>query len=503
MPGLLLLAAAVIYAALQVQPWFDDLLITLSYSQNLASSNGMVFQHGSRVLGVTTVLWCWLNAAGFWLIPNSLHSTLPCSILFTFALFAAGISIARVSIRSGWQSGAWAAALFFVLRSDQTWLFGSETALAVALACEGLLAWRAGCNWLCGILMACLVLTRPEALVLVFLTGSVQLIVSRDPKPLLKVVGSFLLLVLPVLLILQWYFGSPIPNTFAAKRAQLSAGLFEPVALGSVKQLWAWICEYPAIAVIAFVLGPIHLLRAGRAHGLRLQLAALLLICWPLFHLAALSAVGIPYYKWYDYPLWLSQCLLLGAGCQFLVNAATEYANRKHRPPLLARRFAVGVCLLLVLFSTGPKWYGDAPRNQRERFEGYEKFAYVINSIGKAGDLVLAQEIGTLRFFLSPSIRIADAFYLTEHLPPNGELISPVNLLASLQPRFWVDSHAGYQKIMVADAQQKSQAMRKGFELWVPGPGRTGLKYTAREVLTDHYGVRILYEKSTPEPVPY
>ena len=203
----------------------DDTFIHLQYARHLAGGHGLVFNLGERVYGCTSPLWVALLADGMAL---GLDGVLWAKVLGLVAAIASlgwflqlmRRTVATPAVRAaatvGWAGHAWMA----------RWaISGMETPLAVALVLAGFVAFTEGRSWgarpvRTGSLWALAALTRPEAMLLVFLWAVCLLIETEDRFGLRRLIAGLLP---PLVIVGGWlpfarlYFGSFWPQTLAAK----------------------------------------------------------------------------------------------------------------------------------------------------------------------------------------------------------------------------------------------------------------------------------------------
>ena len=194
----------------------EDYLITLRYAENIAHGAGFVFNPGERVLGTTTPLYTLFLALVVWLHGDALNAGKAVNILADSATcYLLACVFAHRVLRQ--PAVGLFAALFYALSplSLKTTGGGMETGL-VTCACVGIvLAYLSKSAVGVGVLGAVLYLLRIDSLPL-FALLAVGLAVRQKRVPI-RELGLALLIALPWTLFACLYFGSPIPNTIAAK----------------------------------------------------------------------------------------------------------------------------------------------------------------------------------------------------------------------------------------------------------------------------------------------
>ncbi len=213
---------------------FEDAYITYRYADNLAGGRGFVFNPGERVLGTTTPLYT-LILTGLGLLGLDIPS--------------AGTALSVVAIAGVGLAGAWTLrrrahpALGVVFALIALWggfatyyLSGMETAFySLLLLGSALAASRRSWGWT-GVLIGLAFLTRYDAvmfagplLLLAWLGERARLAPGEWRAALRGPLRAALIaaaLALPWLVFASFYFGSPLPNTLAAKQALLSTRVF-------------------------------------------------------------------------------------------------------------------------------------------------------------------------------------------------------------------------------------------------------------------------------------
>lgn len=198
----------------------DDAYITLRYARNLADGLGLVYNPGEWVLGTTTPAWAVLLAAGYRLGLTDLPWLALVLAAACDALSAA--LLARMSRRLGWS--AWGGLLVGLAWAINPMSIGFATAgmetslfVLLSLAALGLATRSDRRARLLGALLASLgTLVRPEGLlVLAVLVGWTWRTRQADT---LRVAACGLLPMLLAGLLLLLRYGSPVPNSIAAKQ---------------------------------------------------------------------------------------------------------------------------------------------------------------------------------------------------------------------------------------------------------------------------------------------
>lgn len=205
----------------------DDAYISFTYARNLIEGHGLVFYPGSYVEGYTNFLWVVFLAPWIKLFPQVDISRIA---IFWGAFFSVIILVLTYALGYQERKHHWsnliAPALLSFDNSFHYWsVSGLENAFQTSLVlCALIFLFREGKKslWLSGIFFALATMARPDsglfwavalaALLLRSMKGRHDQPVSlRDP---LRVLGGFLLLILPWAAWKMFYYGDLLPNPF-------------------------------------------------------------------------------------------------------------------------------------------------------------------------------------------------------------------------------------------------------------------------------------------------
>ena len=221
-PGSLALVA--LLARLSVGPLtVDDAYITFRYARNLADGLGLAYNVGERVLGTTTPLFCLLLAGLYRLsrvgLPHlAVATSAAIDAATTVLLFWLG---RRLGLARGWTSLL--AGLFSLnALSIGFAACGMESSLFTFLVVAAVSAEAAGRPGLAGLAAGLAICTRPEGLIVGVLLVVRYLLVRRS-LPWAMLLG-FASPVLPWVVFATVWFGSPIPQSVAAKAVHYRQG---------------------------------------------------------------------------------------------------------------------------------------------------------------------------------------------------------------------------------------------------------------------------------------
>ncbi|MCB1054956.1 MAG: hypothetical protein KDD11_05520, partial [Acidobacteria bacterium] len=210
-----------------------------------------------------------------------------------------------------------------------------------------------------------------------------------------------------------WWFGSPLPQTFAAKRLQAAwnaeawrSGLaFWPEA-------WSWLLQGhtgsagPGLVLVAGgMAGWVVILRRG---GLALRL----LVLYALALLVAYPLLGVPFYTWYPIPVILALTYGLvaagGAGVRALLLRLRDRSSEGR----LRRGLAVAAVLALLVLAAWPAertlrrtWGGFASFQGMPRYLAYRAAGEWLHDHAPAGADLAYVEVGTVAYFSGLPVR--------------------------------------------------------------------------------------------------
>lgn len=347
-----------------------------------------MFNAGERVFALTNPGLALALALGRLL--TGIEVPLLASALSGLSFLVVAAVLLREAQTVGRAPEAWLGGTLLVTASFLWVLQGGEGMAMLALL---LLAARWGTSRpvLAGLLAGLAVWFRPEAAVA---AGLLAILVWRERKRLpWRLAAAAAAVVLLGVLLAWWYFGTPIPNSLAAKRALAagSAGLrFWPQSVELARRhagrLW------PAVVGLG-LLGQSPLLRAG---GRCLRL----LSCFALSLAVLYPLLGVAYAPWYVLPM--AAALLYGLA--FLIGFLARWgigAGAAAAPAgrVLALAGALAACAP-VAFSLAP---AEARRLHRfswpPNMRAYREAAAWLKAHAPPAATVSYYEVGALGYF--------------------------------------------------------------------------------------------------------
>jgi hypothetical protein len=368
----------------------DDAFITYRVARNLANGVGPVFNPGERVLSVTTPGYMLLLAASAILSQDFVALALLWNGLALLALSGLLIDASRAGFAQPRPRGlASLAAVVAVAVTLGDPLLSAAMGMETPLYLAALLAVfatyrralqpseRAG-RWLLATAAAAAAafLLRPDGALVGLVVGGHWLITRRRvPWGALAVA---LVLALPWVLFAWGYYGSPLPNTLAAKISQGlgdRAGQWDQQLLAVGK---TWLRANPLAALLALV-GAAWVLRPARpAASAGVQVRRLMRL-WAALYIVIHVALRARGYYWYYVPLLPVLALLTGDGAAGTIGWLARQVGPWWR---IGRPLAVAGLLLGLLWPTVAavgQLTADEPPGQRQMV--YERTGLLLREL--------------------------------------------------------------------------------------------------------------------------
>jgi hypothetical protein len=304
----------------------DDALIIFRYAENLAAGHGFVYNLGEHVLGTTTPLYTLLLAA---LLKFKINCFVGGLILNNLAdLATAWVLLQIFRAQEGPLSWLPAVVFLFSPESLQWSLSGMETELYIGLIFLTFY-FASKESWSLAFLFAAItVLTRIDGIaVMGVLVVAYLLRYAKLPAlPLL----IFVITVLPWVLFAHFYFGSPIPNSAAAKFA-LSGTNILSAFINIFLRGFLHLHTFGIPVLILAVLGTRFIWKE------RKPLLPVALWTWG-YALSYTLAAG-PMHPWYYAPFYVGYLVIAYHGILFVV----------HKYPRFAVQPSIGIFILFTI----------------------------------------------------------------------------------------------------------------------------------------------------------
>ena len=305
-PAIAFLLALCAFLSLFHDIYVDDAYITLAYARSFAASGtwgmhpGFVSNAATSPLDVLLLsLFIKLGFPGTWAVYAF-------ECLLALVIFCALSVISRRVFGS--QLWAYLGTLALFTNPLLISTSGLETYLFVAILLGCVIAYLAERYFLLGLAAGCLVLARPDGVLL--LAPLLALMVwEKRGLDFVKVLIGFAIVVGSWGFVSWLYLGSAIPDTYFIKRKEAAWHDFS-FANGLVLYYFKYpLATLLSLAPIVFVPFALPLARTNRDWRAFVVLAGGL----ALVHYAAYSLLNLPPYHWY-YGIFISALALIGAG---------------------------------------------------------------------------------------------------------------------------------------------------------------------------------------------
>ncbi len=275
----------------------DDAFVTYRYAFNLAHQQGYVYNSGTAMLSTTApfygLLLAFFAALGFDIPTIS-------NFVSAVSIGASGMLLYGVGRRHGRRRLGWMAGILYVL-NPLLWLsLGMETDFLLALVLAAFAADDYGMPGVAGLALGAAFVTRYDAALPAAILFFQHL--WSSPRSAVKMAGMGVLAAAPVVIFLTLTFGSPLPITLLAKRAQNLLGVTGFYAgTGFVQGLlillhgWfeqTWLYAFSGAALVG-----------GLSVAIRREQWVLPYALWACAHVVAYIFLGSAPYYWYYAPL--------------------------------------------------------------------------------------------------------------------------------------------------------------------------------------------------------
>jgi hypothetical protein len=350
-PLLLIAAAALFVASVNLHISYDDAFITYRYAYNFAAGAGFVYNRGEWFLGTTAPLYgLILGLLGMLFGPDAIPTI--SGYLSGIALLLAGVALYVYGRLHSQPLCGLLAGLFFVSSRLLPLTFGGEMLFQVALLSWCFVVYRLGSSAGAAVLLALAILTRLDSAIAAGAIGMHYLLVRRRlPGREMLYVGGILL---PFALLAWAFYGSLLPATLDAKLAQRDSGLWPSFAWGLVEWLRAFTMQSSSALFPGIIAAP-HAIRY--ILFVALGLPALLLfrfwalpLAWVALFILAYSVLNVPFYGWYVVPVVFGLAVLAGSGVAGAIELSVRLYQRIRGPDHLrwARIGLSAICLLVL-----------------------------------------------------------------------------------------------------------------------------------------------------------
>jgi hypothetical protein len=327
---LLIAAAALFVAVVNLMTAYDDAFITYRYAYNLASGVGFVYNPGEWFMGTTAPLYgLLLGALGFIFGPDTIPAI--SGVISGLSLLLTGIALYVYGRLHNHALCGLLAGLFFVTNRMLPWTFGGEMLFQVALIMWAFVAYRIHRTLITALLLTIAVLTRMDSLIAVGIIGLHFLVTQRRLPWREGLIGGAILLPFAPL---SWvFYGSLLPDTLDAKLAQRDSTLWGPFFEGLVEWIRAFTIQGSSTLFSTVPAAPnairfIYFVAFGVIGCLLLFRFWLLPLAWIALYLMAYSILNVPFYHWYAVSPAFGLMILAACGIAGVVEGVVYVVKR-------------------------------------------------------------------------------------------------------------------------------------------------------------------------------
>ncbi len=316
-----------IWLQVQHEPIWDDPYIFFRFARNIANGDGWTFNPGQPAVNATSsVTNTFVLAIGEWLGVSAPRAS---TIVWLVCLPLGAAVIGFLLTEAGYALAGILTTLTLVILPSFTIQRGMESALLVLAIAAVLLFARFRRPYALGLAIGLLVLTRPDAVVIVIGLALIDLRTPRpEASPLVqhpwKVLSTALAVIAPWIVYAQVELGRIIPTTFAAKRAQFESGQWPSFAKVFFSQPFQF--ETPFVSGLLLVFAAVGIAAifsrssVTRIGGPLVIAAVLQLLTFSLLQ-------PVPMYPWYSVMICLATVVAAAIGIELAIRAVAANLN--------------------------------------------------------------------------------------------------------------------------------------------------------------------------------
>lgn len=331
---------------------FDDAYITYRYADNFRQGLGLLYNPGDWVLGTTTPLYALLLGI-LGLVFSDLE---PLSHwIGAVSWLTAALLTIPLFRQENRPYAALIAPLFIATQPAFYTSLGMETPLLVALMLALAVTWLRGMNKTAVLLAALLILTRHDSALWLLIIGlEVARRRRQNGRPWFKSLPwreglAAFLLTLPWFIFAFLRYGSPFPNSAAAKIGQNNFMPVEGQPSFALALVEPWFESVPPLSLVI----TLSILLLSIYFIIRRLRSFWWLLVWPILYTLIYTLLNIANFPWYFVPplAVLSLALALALGTLL---GDTTWAERPSTPILLSpliRSGAALLCLVVIFFT--------------------------------------------------------------------------------------------------------------------------------------------------------
>lgn len=434
----LIIALGLVYFTRSQGYAIDDSYITFRYAYHLKEGYGLAFNVGEAYYGTTAAgyatLLAALSSAAAALVglfsagPSelleipSISSAMAALAITTMAALLPVLAMASRNWRL-WLLATLAAAFLFIAGPFNEFV-GHETYpyLAIALLGTVLLAYRQA--YVAGALLLAVAATfRPDALLLAgivpvldWLRSGLTLGAYLRSSNAIRFVLVYALACGAWHAYLTWHFGSPIPGTMAAKKAQVALGhwpLYTPATL------FAYLTESTGKSGIALALIGIAglLVGIGRSCIEKSEIrpeafVATIWLTFGVFSALAYFSFHVTFWRWYGVPILFSFFIAAFVGwsdiTRWSLSAGQKIGKGSKLPAYIFGALPIALIFTLLIDKTNNVTQWKNHKNTNDHIHAYSEIVDYIKQDSPEGASIEIAEPGSLGYHLGPKYHVVD-----------------------------------------------------------------------------------------------
>lgn len=397
----------------------DDAFITFRYAENLAAGDGLVYNLGQHVLGISTPLFALLLAA------LSLTGLKPILAALIVSLASSGITaivVYKLARHLGFERFAWVPTLLYILwpRSISAESCGMETAFFTALVTSAIYLCRTSRYTWSTLLASLAAVTRPEGCFALFIV-IVAIWYKERRLPLWSLLPP-VLIISPLLIFSKLFYGSVLPHSVPAKLA-LYGQLGGESWWSHIVYLMAWHDPFGWILAVLVITGSIYLMRKHHT--------GMLEVGWSFGLILFFMLTPTTLFFWYVAPIYpvyliLATATLIGPGVRGFLE----------RPGMKGVAILGASCLVIIMLLACYRTALSYRAEQEVLDSVHKAIGEYLYHHADVTDLVAAEDIGYMGYYSRRNILDRDGLVSPEAVEFNrrGEYGT---LIDSIRPQ-WV-----------------------------------------------------------------
>lgn len=302
----------------------DDSLITLTFVKNIVKGNGWVYNHPPAVLATTTPLFTIIIAGLSYLFP--FFKITQISVIFSASCLLGTVWVFFFARRVLAINNYLALLIgFLTVISMNSILFGMELYLFTFLLLLSIICYYKNYNFLSGVLIGLLFLTRGEGILILIVFISTKIISwimlnfkkkssHIDIKNITKLsIGFFIPFIIWSVYSL-YIFGNIFPNTLSAKLAQNYSGIWKSF---TIRLFSDWMPNWSNKLNLFDLRGLslwYPLIFIGLYAVFKKNKKWLVFLWWLIIYVGGYSLLGVAGYVWYGFHVYFVLMLFYGFG---------------------------------------------------------------------------------------------------------------------------------------------------------------------------------------------